>query len=317
MTVGVTPAQVAGSLTTFRAGFQQEFEAALNLQPWRSITAEYTSTSENETYIGLGTVPRMVDVTHNVLQVENLFTFDLTIPNLVWKAAFEVPRSFYEDNKLGQLAPKISELAMEAASHPGSLIFDLVVNNTALGFDGVVQIANTHTIGNAANVDNLQGYSVAAGATGLPTVAEFQAGLATARGFMRRFQDDQGRPQNKPGNVIMIPAELESVAFAALNAQLTPLNQPVVPSTATGSFMASGYQVIVNPNLTEANDWFLIYANGAQSPFIYQTRIAPDFEPLAQGSVPAIVNDKFIFTVRARYNVGVGDPRYIVKLVGA
>lgn len=316
MAVTVTPAQVAGSLTSFRAGFNQEFLAAMNLQPWREITTEYQSTGESETYLGLGTVPKMVDVTHDVLQTKALLAFDYNIPNLVWKAGLEVPRSYYEDEKLGLLRPKIAELGQEAARHPGELIFGLVASNPS-AFDGVALIADTRTIGGSANIDNLRGYTVAAGATGMPTVAEFQTGLATARGVMRAFQDDNGRPLNRPGNVIMIPPEMEQVVFQALNAVQTPLNQPVVPSTEDGSFTASGYFVIVNPYLTEANDWYLIYARGGTSPFIYQTRIAPDFEPLGPGSFPAVVNDKFIFSVRARYNVGVGDPRNIVKVVGA
>jgi phage major head subunit gpT-like protein len=308
MAVTVTPALVAGALTNFRRGFDAAFAAALNLQPWREIATEVQSTSDTETHLGLGTVPTMVDVTHDVLQVESLYAFDLTIPNLTYKAAFEVPRTYFEDEKLGLVRPKIAELAEEAARHPGQLLFQIVVNNST-AFDGTALIADTRTIGRSANIDNQ-----IAGGSDPTVVANFQAQLAAARGQMRAFQDDQGRPMNKPGNVIMVPPGLEQVAFQALNAQMTPLNQPVVPSTDSGAFSASGYFVIVNPYLTDANDWYLIYARNGATPFIYQTRTAPTLEPLTDGSHTAVVNDKFIYTVRARYAVAAGDPRLIVRV---
>ena len=272
------------------------------------MTAEYQSTGESETYTGIGTVPKMTNVTHDVLQVSPLYVFSQTIVNDVWKSAFNVPRAYYEDEKLGQLQPRIQELGLEAARHPGELVFGLVISNP-LAFDGVALIADTRVIGTSANIDNQ-----IAGGSDPTVVANFQLQLAAARGTMRKFQDEFGRPLNRPGNVIMVPAELESVAYQALNAQTTYLNQAVVPAGATGFFNASQYTVVVNPYLTDVNDWYLIYSSGASSPFIYQTRISPDFEPLAQGSLPAIVNDEFVFTVRARYNVGVGDPRFIVKI---
>lgn len=317
MTLTVTPGTLAGALTGFRVAFNTDFAAAIDLQPWRNFSAVYQSNTDTETYNGLGSVPKMVDVTHDVLQVEDLYGMDYSLQNLTYKSAFRVPRTYFEDEKLGLVRGKISELAQEAARHPGELIFNVPITNP-LAFDGVALIADTRTIGRSANIDNNLGYTVAAGATGLPTVLEFQAGLTTARGAMRAFQDDQGRPMNRPGNWLMIPPQIEQIVYQALNViQVVTNNQAVVPSSESGAFTASGYNVIVNPYLTDANDFYLFYANGGVSPFFYQERIAPTLEPLGDGSVPAIVNDKYIYTVRARYAVGVGDPRHIVKVVGA
>jgi phage major head subunit gpT-like protein len=305
MAVSVTPELVTGALTTFRTIFNEAFDAASNLQPWRGIAMEVQSTGETETHHWLGTVPSMIDVTHDTLQVENLYAFDYSITNNTYKAAFEVPRSFFEDEKLGLVTPKIRQLAEEAARHPGQLIFQQVVTNP-LAFDGVAFIADTRTIGASANIDN----QIAGTGT---SVAQFQTDLAAATAQMMLFQDDRGRPMSGIGNVIMVPPALRQVAYQALNTnQAAALNQMVAPPTGViGS--NEGFQIVVNPYLTDTNDWYLLRVSGGFAPFIYQTRVAPTLEPLVEGSANAILNDTFVYTVRARYNCGVGDPRHIVK----
>jgi len=305
MAQSVTPGLVAGALTTFRTIFNAAFDAATNLQPWRSIAMEVQSTSDTETHHWLGTVPAMVDVTRDVLQVESLYAFDYSLANNTYKAAFEVPRAFFEDEKLGLVTPKIQQLAMEAARHPGQLIFQQVITNP-LAFDAVAFIADTRVIGRSANVDN----SIVGTGT---TVAQFQADLAAATSQMLLFQDDQGRPMSSIGNVIMVPPALRQTAYQALNTnQAAALNQMVAPPQGVIS-SNEGFTIVVNPYLTDVNDWYLLSVEGGFAPFIYQTRISPTLEQLAEGSTNAVVNDKFIYTVRARYNVGVGDPRHIVR----
>lgn len=309
MAQSVTPGLVAGALTTFRTIFNSAFNAATNLQPWRGIAMEVQSTSDTETHNWLDTVPQMVDVTHSVLEVENLYAFDYSIQNNTYKAAFEVPRAFFEDEKLGLVTPKIQQLAQEAARHPGQLIFQQAVNNP-LAFDGVALIADTRVIGRSANIDNnIAGSGV--------TVANMQTDLGTATSTMMLFQDDAGRPMSSIGNVIMVPPALRQTAYQALNTdQGAALNQLVAPpSGVIGS--NEGFTIIVNPYLTDLTDWYLMRVGDGFAPFIYQTRVAPSLESLADGSAQAIVNDKFIYTVRARYNVGVGDPRHIIRVVNA
>ena len=305
MAITVTPAVVAGALTNFRSLFNNAFEAALNLQPWRGIAMEVNSTSDTETYSWLGNVPVMTDVTHDKLQLENLYAMDYSLQNLTYKAAFTVPRSYFEDEKLGMVTPKIQQLAQEAARHPGQLIFQAIVTN-GLAFDGTAMIADTRVIGRSANIDN----QIAGTGT---SVAQFQTDLGAATAQMMLFQDDQGRPMGTVGNVIMVPPGLRQVAYQALNTnQAAALNQMVAPPGAViGS--NEGFTIVVNPYLTDANDWYLISVDMGHAPFIYQTRVSPTLEPLTDGSVNAIVNDDFVYTVRARYAIGYGDPRHIVR----
>lgn len=306
----VTSDFLAGVLTNFRVGFSQAFDAAANLQPWREIAMEVQSTGDIESHNWLGTVPQMVDVTRGELQVEGLYSFQYNLQNRTFKSAIEVQRKVFEDDKLGTVQPRLAQLGLEAARHPGQLLFQLFTSG-GLAFDGTAFFADTRVIGRSANIDNqLAGTGV--------TVAAFQADLAAARAQMRLFQDDQGRPMNLVGNTIVVPPALEQSAFQALNANQGSITQPAIPATADGSFQASGYLVMVNPFLTDANDWYLLHRNGQFRPFVFQTRIAPSLEGITNpNSDEGILRDRFIYTARARYEVGYGDPRYAVKTTNA
>ncbi|KKL13741.1 hypothetical protein LCGC14_2522750, partial [marine sediment metagenome] len=150
------------------------------------------------------------------------------------------------------------------------------------------------------------------------TLAEFKAGLSAGRSAMRKFQDDQGRPMNHTPNVIVVPPELEQVAFEALSQTTQGTSTPPVPATQDGSYRVAGYLLLVNPYLTTVDDWYMFHTSAATRPFIHQKRIAPSLEGLTSPETEAgIVRDRFLYSVRARYAVGYGDPRYAVKMLDA
>ena len=301
-------------LTNFRVAFDNAlFDAATNAAPWMELAREVPSNTDTETHTWLGTVPKMVDTTQRDTEVSNLLAFSYAITNKTWRSTFEVERTTLEDDKLNMIPPKITALAAEAARHPGELIMTLPVTN-GLAFDGVAWIADTRTIGASANIDN----NLASLGSGT-TVAGFQADLANARSLLRRFQDDAGRPLNNVGNIIMVPPQLETVAYQALSITFpaaTPNVGPTVPATADGVIRVAGYSIFVNPFLTDVNDWYLMSADAGRKPFVYQTRLAPQFEGITTPtSEMGVFHDRFVYGVRARYNVGYGDPRLVVRIV--
>lgn len=300
---------LAGVLTSFQARFQSVFDSAQNLTPWRDVLAmQVDSNTDTETHAWLGTPPAMQDVTQRDLIMEGLFSFNYSLQNLTYKAAIEVKRSTFEDDKLNLIRPRIDQLGLEAARHPGQLVLQAAATN-GLAFDGTAFFADTRVLGRSANIDNL----LAGG--GVTTVALIQADLAAARSAMRLFQDDQGRPMGNVPNVIMIPPALEQIMWQALNANQGSINQPVVPASQEALAQASGFRIVVNPYLTDVNDWYMFSVGGIFKPFIYQTRIAPSLENVLDGTENSVIRDRYIYSVRARYNVGYGDPRYGVKIV--
>ncbi len=297
---------LAGVLTNFRSTFNEAFHAFANQLPWKDMAMEVKSNTDTETHNWLGTVPVMQDVTGKELELENLFAFNYSIANLTYKAGIPVNRATFEDDKLGLITPKLRQLAQEAARHPGQLIFNLPVDN-GLAFDATAFFADTRVIGRSANIDNIL---VGTGTT----VAQFQADLAAARAAMRLFQDDMGRPMNLVPNILMVPAGLEQVAYQAVNANQGDIRDPVTPATIDGAIRAAGYLILVNPYLVDANDWYALHSSGEFKPFIYQTRISPALEGVTNPNTESgVIRDTFIYSVRARYNVGYGDPRLAIR----
>ncbi len=304
----VTSDYLAGVLTNFRATFQSVFDAASNIASWRQVALEIQSQSLTENHSWLGTVPQMVDVTRGDIQLEGLFSFNYAITNNTYKSAIEVERAVFEDDRLSTIVPRLRQLGEEAVRHPGQLVLQLPVSN-GNAFDGVAFFADTRVIGRSANIDN----SLAQ--TGV-TIANIQTDINLVRTALRSFQDDQGRPLNNVLNCIMCAPDIEGPMYQALNANFpaaAPTVAPIVPG-GTEVTVVNGYTVIVNPYITNSGEWYGFCLTAGMRPFIYQTRVAPALEDLSAGSPNAVLQDRFIYSVRARYNVGYGDPRYAVRV---
>lgn len=305
----VTSDYLEGVRTNFRALFEKEFAAAQGLQGWKGFVLEVPSDGERNTYEWFDTVPLMQDVTHGPVALQGLREDNFSIVNSDYQAAIEVERSSMERDKLGLIAPRINQLGLEAARHPGQLIFQHVLNNNN-AFDGSAFFADTRTIGDSGNIDN----QIAG--TGI-TVATFQTDLGSAVAQMRVFEDDRGRVMNLRGNTIMVPPELEEIAWRALNRSAGDgVTSPVPPVTPSGVFSASGYMVVVNPYLTDANNWFLFHVGqGVMKPFIYQVEKRPVLESDTNPNARvAIIQRTFVYSVYGRYATGMTDPRLGVEV---
>ena len=301
----VTSDLLTGLLTQFRALFAQEFQAAQAFQGWLKIVSRVPSKGELNTYTWFGTVPKMVDVTHGSPVEQGLPLYSFDIKNKEFQVVIPVERAAIERDRLQLIPARIRQLALEAARHPGELLFDTLIRANANAYDGSAFFADTRTIGDSGNIDNKL--------TGTGTsVAQFQADLASARSAMRLFKDDKARPMNLIGNVIMVPSAVEQIAWQALNMHQASILQPVVPSTADGVLAGAGYLIIINPYLTDTNDWYLFHVGpGEDRPAIWQVEkeveITADTNP---NSAEVIRTRKFLYSAYGRYNLGLTDPRF-------
>lgn len=118
-------------------------------------------------------------------------------------------------------------------------------------------------------------------------------------------------------NVIVVPPDLEETAWQSIATDRAGRqDRATMPANISGIFQAGGYTVLTNPFLTTVDDWYVFHVAGAVKPFVYQTRVAPALEGITTpNSESGIVRDRFIYSVRARYAVGYGEPRHAIKLL--
>ena len=294
----VTRDFLSAMYTNLRAVYLQSFEAAQNADPWQRLVMEVPSTTLTETYEWLGSVPKMSEwVDERLLGDLSEESFSLT--NKHYEATVAVDRNALDDNRLGMILPRVRQLAMEAARYPRELVMAKIVAGTSdTGYDGKALFANDHSGG-----DNLLAGTGTA-------VANLQADLGAAFGAMREFQDDHGRPLNITPDLVVVPAELEFPMRMALNAALT------------GGGDTNIYQgicdIMVAPELTDANDWYAFSTKGAMKALIYQNRKAPEFVALdAADDYANFMRRELLYGVDARCAVGVGIWWYACKVVNS
>lgn len=308
----VTQDLLEGIRTNFRSMFARNFEAAVNLQNWTQLAAEIPSDGEQNTYTWFGTTPKMEDVTGRQLSTQGLNKFSFTIVNKEWQAGIEVERAAIERDRLGLFTPRIQQLSMEAARHPGELLLSLF-ESPGNAYDGTAFFSDSRVIHDSGTIDNIVTGS------GVDTVAKIQTDLAAAKGAMVAFKDDKGRPMLILPNAIVIPGALSGIMWQALNNSAGDgVNTPTPPANwGTGAVLVNGYWVYINPYLTSANDWYVLYTGGGpeEKPFVYQVEKRPellaDTDP---NSRAAQERRSYLYSAYGRYNVGVGEPRYAVKI---
>jgi len=308
----VTSDFLAGVRTNFRALYNREFAAAQGLQGWQAMALKMDSNGELNTYNWFDTVPVMVDVTHGTVELQGLRPDNFSLTNREYQSAIEVERAALERDQLGLITPRVQQLGQEAARHPGQLIFQHVLNNDN-AFDASAFFGDTRTIGSSANIDN----NLAGTGT---SVAQIQTDLGSAVAQMRVFEDDKGRPMNLRGNTIMVPPELEQLMWQALNRSAGDgVNAPPQPVSDNGLWQASGYNVAVNPYLTDANDWYLFHVGGGMmKPFIWQVEKTPVLESDTNpNDRQTILARTFVYSVYGRYVTGMTDPRLGVRTVNS
>lgn len=297
--------------TNFRAIFKGELDRTTAIQGWQNLVSEVPSDAEQNTYDWFGAVPKMENVTHRQASRRGLNRYSFTLVNEEWQSVIEVQRAALERDRLGQIVPRIRSMASEAARHPGELIMNLF-ETPGNAFDGAAFFGNTRVIGDSANIDNI--------VTGTgTTVAQFQADLASARGAMRSYQDDQGVPMGLIGNAIVVPGALEGVAYQALSTAQAGdgINQKTLPADFGNGGVFAGYRLWVNPYLSSVNDWYLLHlgAGEAEKPFVLQMEKRPELTGETDPNSAHVIDRRtFLYSAYGRYNAGVTDPRFAVKV---
>lgn len=284
---------ISALFTNFRVIYQDAFMAYEARVPYERYATVVPSNTLTESYNWFGTVPKMQEWTDTARFV-GLSDFTYEITNKHYQAGIEVDRDTLADDRYNVIKPRVQQLAQEAARWPSELVLTTLVAN-GLAYDGQNFFDTDHGESGTSQVNTQTG-------TGT-TLAQVRADFITARTAMMRITDDQGRPMGVMPDLVIIPPDLQDV-FEQLVATNSPGGSTTLALTNT---LSKAVDILVDPNLADTNNWFLLHTRGPIKPMIFQMREAPEF--LSQDSMTdenAFNRRFFRYSVHMRGNSGFG-----------
>ena len=145
----------SGNLTTLYKGFNTAFKEGFGVAKpdHEAIAMIVASTTSEEQYGWLGQFPGLREWVGE-RTVQGIREHGYTVKNKKFEATVEVARDNIEDDKFGVYSPLFSEMGRAAASHPATLVFDLLKKGFAQKcFDGQYFFDTDHDV-QGASVSN-------------------------------------------------------------------------------------------------------------------------------------------------------------------
>jgi phage major head subunit gpT-like protein len=276
-----------------RADFMKAFNNGENPQEIADLMMNTTSSSDSEKYGWLGNSPQMTEWLDE-RKLRGLKDFNYTIPNKDYEATLKVNKNVMEDDQLGAVKVRISDLASVARNHGRKLFFDaLVAGEVDLCYDGVPFFSLVHAE-SGSNQVNLSTETIAGTSQ---TTAEFKAEFQVARQGLRGLVDDQGDPRNEGELMLTVVAsqDLENVIDEVLGADMISNTTNVLKGAA---------KKVISSRLS-GNDWYLLDSSGNLKPTVMQVRQPIKFESLDKGE-RAFMRKELLFGVDDRKGFGYG-----------
>ena len=268
-----------------------------------NLATRVPSNSNSETYGWFGDVP-MVREWLGAKKAKSLKDYSYTLANKDWEATIEVDRNELEDDQYGMILPRVQMLATAARENEAILLSNLIINGTSnTAYDGVAFFSDASGV---RLIDNLLS------GTGT-SASQIETDLGTARAAMMGFYFDQSdRKYGFKMDTIVCPPALE-ITFMKILESTT-----AVSASAAGvvnPFKNILSRVIVDPRLSDANDWYGFCTTYPIKPLVFQDRKQVEFKSLVEGSDVAFNWKKYLYSAESRCNAGYAFPQMAVKVV--
>lgn len=296
---------LAALMTNYRTIFDKSLaEESQKNDDYKKITTLMTSTTLTESYNWLGDWPTMREW-KDEREYKGIADYTYSLTNVHYESTIEVDRDTYEDDRLGLIPPRIRGLSLGAIQHMNQTVFDkLDAGATDLAYDGTAFFADTRTIGDSGNIDNLLSGAYSGSAT------EIRTALQLAVQTMRTYKSDTGIYLNLSPDTVVCSPKMEIPMKLAL--------QPTVAGTVRPE-LSYIKTIIVRPEIdADADDWYILNTTASLRPLIFQLRKKPEFVALtAPDNTHVFKARSFLYGVDDRFAVGYGDPRTAIKIVDA
>lgn len=237
-----------------------------------------SSDSDVETYAWIDELPRMREFLTE-RRITGLGDARYDVANRKFESTIGVKRDHLSDSKIDMINMRISELAKEAKGHPMTLLAEQLVNGVSASvtdsesgairsnvcYDGEAFFSATHP---ARGVLTATQSNLSAG-TGT-SVAQLSADLAAVKTVMSRRLDAGGKPFRRQWVQIAIvaPPDLEQNFKTVLESDLISNTTNVQKGQA---------QLVIMPELTDINDWYVLHVGGELKPLGFQLREPVEF----------------------------------------
>ena len=191
--------------------------------------------------------------------------YEKTFTHIEYALGTSVERKLWDDNRLGNIRQRARSLGNAFGTTIATQRAGLFNNAfaTVLGPDGVVLCSASHPNrpSDAATVYSNLGTSALSYAS---VVATIQAG--------KRQKDDRGNPLPTVYRLLVVPIELEATAYEITNA----INKPGTADNDANFLGSQGLQVLVDPYITDSNNWFMVDPSKAKEHLMWFWRFQPE-----------------------------------------
>lgn len=287
-----------------RSEFFNRFEATTS--HYQDLATRVASNSDRETYRWLGTVPKLREWGSGRL-AQGIRRESYSIENQKYEATIEVDRDEISDDQTGQIRLRIAELAQRAASHKDYLLSQLLIQGEDAGansYDGVSFFSTDHESGESGSQSNK--LTANASVTISPDAEEFAAALRASITTMLKFVDDRGEPMmlSNAGLVCVVPPAMLFTVSEVLNSTVIDVGNNMLKGMA---------RAVSLPWLVDQSKWYLLKTDGVVRPVIFQDREPIEFKAMTEDSDEGFRREKYLFGVRARYQMAYGYWQYAIR----
>lgn len=300
----VTTDFLAGIMTSYRAIFKQALDDAGKITQLMNIIAtRMPSDTDKESYSWLGANPTLSEWV-DVRQYKALKAYSYTLTNKHYEGTIEVDRDTYEDDKYAAISTRVRGLANRAVRHMNQLVIEkLDAGGTDTAYDSTAMFANTRTIGDSSNIDNLHDGAYSG------SESEIRTAMAAVYVAMQNFTDDHGVKMGLvPDTIICAPG-----LYITMKQALLP---GVAGTTRPEAGIFSPDRIFASPWIdADVLDWYVLCTTAEIKPLILQVRKEPEFVALDDPKSDHVFKNKtFLYGVDDRFVVGYGDPRTAIKV---
>lgn len=226
---------------------------------YQDIAQVETSNSRQNIYAFMGAIGTLREWVGNRV-VDDFKAYDFAIKNRDFEKTMRVRKPDLEDDQFGFYGTEAEMLGDAANRHPDKLVRALIEGGfVTTGYDGVAFFATTHPLPDGTTQSNKG------------TTALSQTSFAVAMQQMMALKDDGGEILDIGRDfVLMVPPALMETARIILNQDII-----LVGGIPTNNIWKNSARLIVNNQLTDANNWYVFDMGNIVRPFIMQFRKRP------------------------------------------